>query len=86
MNRSSGTRPVTAPAGPTVDWPYGKLMADPNSKAVLAHDIPGVVAYEHQDQIQGMTIRQIAHFHQSGIDSAKLDLIQADLAAGRPAS
>lgn len=73
----------TAPSAPvpTVDWPYGKLMADPAAKAVLARDLPGIVGYEHQNRLRGMTIRQIAHYPQSGIDSAKLDAVQADLAA-----
>ena len=72
--------PSPRPPPPTgVDLPYGQLMADPASRAVLARDIPNIVGYEAQDQIQTMTIRQIAHFPQAGIDDAKLATIQTDL-------
>jgi hypothetical protein len=73
---------AAAPAqttGPSVDWTYGQLMADPASKTVLTRDIPSIVGFENQDQIQGMTIRQFSQYPQSGIDAAKLDTIQADL-------
>ena len=79
----------SAPAaaqGPSVDWTWGKLMADPASKAVLTRDVPAIAGYENQDQLASMTVRQIANFPQAGIDATKLAAIQADLtaAAGAP--
>jgi hypothetical protein len=74
--------------GPSVDWSWGKLMADPTSKAVLARDLPMIVGYENQDQLASMTVRQIANFPQAGIDATKLAAVQADLTAaatGAPA-
>jgi len=70
-----------AAQGPSVDWAWGKLMADPASKAVLTRDLPMIVGYENQDQLASMTVRQIANFPQAGIDATKLAAIQADLTA-----
>jgi hypothetical protein len=66
---------------PSVDSPIGDLLANPAAKAVLVKDLPGLVSYNDLDQIEGMTVRQIASFPQADIDKKTLAGVQADLRA-----
>ena len=70
--------PAAAAGAMSVDkTTIGAMMADPNAKAVLEKDVPGIDQY--LDQIKDMTLAQVAPMSQGAIDDAKLKQIQADL-------
>ncbi len=69
-----------APGKPSVETTtIGDLIANPGAKAVLAKDLPKLLAYDGLDQIKGMTLRDISKFPQAELDDAKLAAIQKDL-------
>jgi len=59
----------------------GDLIANDKTKAVLAADLPALLAYDGLDQIKGMTLRDISKFPQAELDDAKLAAIQKDFNA-----
>ena len=74
--------PAAAAGAMSVDkTTIGAMMADPNAKAVLEKDVPGIDQY--LDQIKDMTLAQVAPMSQGAIDDAKLKQIQADLDKGK---
>ncbi len=76
----------SAPAGVSVDSKIGDLLSDPATKAVLDKDIPGLETSPYLDMVKGMSVRDIAKYPQAKIDDAKLQTIDADLKATKPAS
>ena len=61
----------------------GDLLASDPSKAVIAKDMPALVAYPGLDQIKGMTLRAISAYPEAQLDDAKLAMIQKDLDAAK---
>ena len=59
----------------------GDLIANDKTKAVLASDLPALLAYDGLDQIKGMTLRDISKFPQANLDDTKLAAIQKDFDA-----
>ncbi len=57
------------------------LLADTCGNAVLAKDMPQLVAYPGLDQIKGMTLRALSAFPEGEMDDRKLASIQSDLNA-----
>jgi hypothetical protein len=73
---------AAAPGKPSVETTtIGDLIANPGAKAVLAKDLPKLLAYDGLDQIKGMTLRDISKFPQAELDDAKLAAIQKDFDA-----
>lgn len=77
---------ATAAPGASVDSKIGDLLADPATKTVLDKDIPGLESSPYLDMVKGMSVRDIAKYPQAKIDDAKLQTIDADLKAVKPAS
>lgn len=77
---------ASAPAGVSVDSKIGDLLADPATKAVLDKDIPGLEGSPYLDMVKGMSVRDIAKYPQAKIDDTKLQTIDTDLKAAKPAS
>ncbi len=76
------TSPSAAAAKPSVETTsIGDLIDKPQTKAVLAKDLPALLTYEGLDQIKGMTLRDISKYPQANLDDAKLAAIQKDLNA-----
>ena len=81
--------PVAAPAAaaapaakPSVETTtIGDLLANPAAKAVLAKDLPDLLAYDGLDQIKGMTLRAVEPYSEGKVDDAKLAVIQKDFDA-----
>jgi hypothetical protein len=69
----------------TIDSPIFDLLNDPGAHAVLAKDLPKLLAYDALDVFRQMSLREISRYLQAEIDDAKLHRVQADLAALRPA-
>ncbi|MGA0600637.1 hypothetical protein ACO2Q3_08020 [Caulobacter sp. KR2-114] len=82
----STTSPPSVSAPATVDSKIGDLLADPATKAVLDKDIPGLETSPYLDMVKGMSVRDIAKYPQAKIDDAKLQVIDTDLKAAKPAS
>jgi para-nitrobenzyl esterase len=61
----------------------GDLLDNPASKAVIAKDMPDLIAYPGLDQIKGMTLRAISAYPEAKLDDAKLTAIQKDLDAAK---
>jgi len=72
-----------APAGkPSVETTtIGDLIANPATKAVLAKDMPQLLAYDGLDQIKGMTLRAVEPYSEGKIDDALLTTVQKDFDA-----
>ena len=71
-----------APAKPSVETTtIGDLLGNSASKAVIAKDMPDLIAYPGLDMIKGMTLRAISAYPEAKLDDAKLKAIQADLDA-----
>lgn len=67
--------------GPTysLDTPVDHIAADPRGKAVLDHDVPGLMASQSYILFEDMSLSQIATVSGGRLTKAKLDLVQADL-------
>ena len=72
-----------APKASVESTTIGDLLDNPASKAVIAKDMPDLIAYPGLDQIRGMTLRAISAFPEAKLDDAKLKTIQADLDAAK---
>jgi hypothetical protein len=69
---------------PSADWPIGDLIADTGGHAVLAKDLPELLAYDGLDQIKGMSLRQVSQIAPDKLPSSKVDQVDADLKALPP--
>ena len=69
------------PAKLDIDSPIGDLLDNPVAKAVLAKDMPKLLAYDHLDMIKSMSLRDISQYPQAELDEGKLKAIQSDLDA-----
>jgi hypothetical protein len=71
---------ATAP-GPTfsLDTPVEHIAADPRGKAILNHDVPGLMASPSYLLFDDMSLSQIATVSGGRLTKAKLDVVQADL-------
>jgi hypothetical protein len=73
---------AAASAKPSVETTsIGDLVDNAKTKAVLAKDLPALLAYDGLDAIKGMTLRDISKYPQANLDDAKLAVIQKDLDA-----
>ncbi len=81
------TAPAPIPAAPGAasveNTTIGDLLDNPANKAVIAKDMPALIAYPGLDQIKGMTLRGISVFPEAQLDDAKLTAIQKDLDAAK---
>jgi len=77
---------TSAAGGASVDSKIGDLLANPPTKAVLDKDIPGLETSPYLEMVKGMSVRDIAKYPQAKIDDTKLQVIDADLKAAKPAS
>jgi hypothetical protein len=79
---ASAPAAAAASAKPSVETTtIGDLIANPNTKAVLAKDYAGLLSYDGLDSIKGMTLRDISKFPQAQLDDTLLATIQKDFDA-----
>ncbi len=86
---SSGPKPATAAVTAvkvktpersfSVNTPLDIIAADPNGKAVLLRDLPGLMASRSYILFDDMSLSQIAPLSGGHLTTAKLDMVQADL-------
>lgn len=70
------------PAAPrifTLDTPVYRIAADPQGKAVLDRDIPGLMANKNYPLFDDMSLSQIALVSGGRLTKSKLDLVKSDL-------
>jgi hypothetical protein len=63
----------------TLDTPVERIAADPDGKAILERDIPGVMASKEYPMFDDMSLTQIALMSGGRLSQSKLDLVQTDL-------
>ncbi len=59
--------------------PIADLAANPDTKAVLDKDLPGVTTHPAFDQFKGMTLKALQPMSGGVISDAQLAAVQADL-------
>ncbi len=79
VTASNTGAPGKPPCNFTLDTPVSKIAADPNGKAVLEKDIPGVMASREYPLFDDMSLSQIAIMSGGRLTKTKLDLVQTDL-------
>jgi hypothetical protein len=71
---------AAAPAGPSVEaTPIADLIANPEAKAVLDKDIPGLTSHPALEQFKAMTLKQLQPMSQGALTDEMLVATQADL-------
>jgi len=71
--------PAAAGALSVETTPIETLVANPDAKAVLDKDLPGLTTHEAYDQFKAMTLAQVAPMSQGAITPEALKTVQADL-------
>ncbi len=71
--------PPKAASNFTIDTPVDRIAADPNGKAVLDRDVPGLMASKEYPLFDDMSLSQIAIMSGGRISKDKLTLVQTDL-------
>jgi hypothetical protein len=71
--------PAAAGALSIETTPIETLVANPDAKAVLDKDLPGLTTHEAYDQFKAMTLAQVAPMSQGAITPEALKTVQADL-------
>jgi hypothetical protein len=76
---ASNNLPATPAPAFSLDTPVEHIAADPRGKAILNHDVPGLMASRSYLLFEDMSLSQIATVSGGRLTKAKLDLVQADL-------
>ena len=63
----------------SLDTPVEKIAANPNGKAVLTRDMPGLMSSPSYMLFSYMSLSQIASLSGGRLTKTKLDQVQADL-------
>ncbi len=71
--------PPKAAGSFTIDTPVDRIAANPNGKAVLDRDVPGLMASKEYPLFDDMSLSQIAVMSGGRISKDKLSLVQTDL-------
>jgi hypothetical protein len=71
--------PPKAAGSFTLDTPVERIAANPNGKAVLDRDMPGLLASKEYPLFDDMSLSQIALMSGGRISKDKLSLVQTDL-------
>jgi hypothetical protein len=74
----SAATPAGKPAF-TLDTPVNRIAADPNGKAILDRDVPGLMASKEYPLFDDMSLSQIAIMSGGKLTKVKLNLVQSDL-------
>jgi hypothetical protein len=63
----------------SLDTPVEHIAADPRGKAILDHDVPGLMASQSYILFEDMSLAQIATVSGGRLTKEKLDVVQGDL-------
>jgi hypothetical protein len=74
-----GSAPGKPPCAFNLDTPVDRIAADPNGKAVLERDVPGLMASKEYPLFDDMSLSQIAIMSGGRLSKDKLSLVQSDL-------
>ena len=69
----------TPAASFTIDTPVDRIAANPNGKAILDRDVPGLMASKEYPLFDDMSLSQIAIMSGGKLSKDKLTLVQTDL-------
>lgn len=76
--KSNGVATVHDPAF-SLDTPLNHIAADQRGKAILEHDLPGLMASRSYALFDDMSLSQIAAVSGGQLTKTELDLVEADL-------
>ncbi len=63
----------------SLNTPVDRIAADPQGKAILDRDLPGLMASKDYVMFDDMSLSQIAMVSGGRLTQTKLDLVEADL-------
>lgn len=83
--------PASTPTTPaklfSIDTPVGKLCVNPEAKAVVDRDLPGLTARPEYVFFRHMSLRQLQAASRGQMSEAELDKVSIDLGAiGQPSA
>jgi hypothetical protein len=64
----------------TLDTPIEALVADPQAKAVLDADLPGLTTHPQYETFKSVSLSALASFAPDKLTPERLDKVKADLA------
>ena len=65
----------------TIHSTVGKVMSNPQAKAVIEKHLPGASTHPQLQQGWHITLGELTYYPESGVTAAKLQAILGDLAA-----
>jgi hypothetical protein len=71
--------PAAPPQAFSLNTPVDRIAANPQGKAILDRDLPGLMASKDYVMFDDMSLSQIATISGGRLTQKKLDLVQADL-------
>jgi hypothetical protein len=83
---ASGALAADPPKPLSSDTPIETIVANPEGKAVLDKDLPGVTTHPMYDQFKSMSLKDLAPMSQGKITDEAIKKVDADLAAIKPKS
>ncbi len=83
---ASGALAADPPKPMTTDTPIETIAANPDGKAVLDKDVPGLTAHPMYDQFKSMSLKDLAPMSQGKITDDVIKKVDTDLAAIKPKS
>jgi len=81
---ASGALAADPPKPLTTDTPIEQIAANPDGKAVLEKDVPGLTTHPMYDQFKSMSLKDLAPMSQGKIDDAVIKKVDEDLAKVKP--
>jgi hypothetical protein len=79
VSRAAPAAPGKPPCVFTLDTPVDRIAANPNGKAILEKDVPGLMASKEYPLFDDMSLSQIAIMSGGRLSKDKLSLVQSDL-------
>ena len=84
LSLSAFTLAHAAPAPLTTDTPIETIVANPDGKAVLDKDAPGLTSHPQYEMFKGMSLKELAPMSQGKLTDEGVAKIAADLAKVTP--
>ena len=81
---ASGAFAADPPKPLTIDTPIQDIAANPDGKAVLDKDLPGLTSHAMYDQFKSMSLKDLQPMSQGAITDDQLKKVGADLATVKP--
>ncbi len=81
---ASGALAADPPKALSADTPIQDIVANPDGKAVLDKDLPGLTTHAMYDQFKSMSLKDLQPMSQGAISDEALKKVSDDLAKVKP--